>query len=86
MKNDFSKNTKRLFSSASKTAVLHLAKRSSRGLRSLLIYERNERMAARFAELAFEKTTFAAVGAAHLDGKKGLLRLLKMGGFSVKHV
>lgn len=60
------------------------AKRSSHGLRSLLIYERNEQMAIRFAELAFEKPTFAAVGAAHLDGKKGMLRLLKWSGFEVK--
>lgn len=62
------------------------AKRSSHGLRSLLIYERNERMATRFAELAFEKTTFAAVGAGHLDGKKGMLRMLKTAGFSIEPV
>lgn len=62
------------------------AKRSSRGLRSLLIYERNELMAARFAELAAKKPTFAAAGAGHLGGQKGLLRLLKLAGFEVKPV
>ena len=37
-------------------------------------------------ELTEDGATFAAVGAAHLAGKKGILRLLKLNGFIVKPV
>lgn len=62
------------------------ARRDARGLRRPLLLERNERMAKRFAEIARCKSLFCAVGAAHLAGGKGLLRLLKNAGFTVKPV
>lgn len=58
-------------------------KKSSRGLRKILLYRRNEVMAARIAALAKEQPTFAAIGAAHLGGGKGVIRLLKKQGLKL---
>jgi uncharacterized protein YbaP (TraB family) len=45
--------------------------------RQHLLYDRNRRMARRFVELARGERLFAAVGAGHLWGGKGMLRFLK---------
>jgi uncharacterized protein YbaP (TraB family) len=55
-------------------------------LRKELIYKRNEVMAERIAALASETSIFAAIGAGHLGGGKGVLRLLKKKGLKVKPV
>jgi uncharacterized protein YbaP (TraB family) len=55
-------------------------------MRKLLLYERNTIMAERFAEIARQESLFCAVGAGHLSGKKGLLRLLKKEGFKVRPI
>ena len=55
-------------------------------MRRVLIFARNARMAERFDELAREQALFAAVGAAHLPGGKGMLRLLKHRGWRVRAV
>lgn len=62
------------------------AKKDAKGMRKLLLYERNAIMARRFIEIALQESLFCAVGAGHLYGRKGLLRLLKKEGFSVKPV
>jgi uncharacterized protein len=62
------------------------ARKSAGGLRNLLLYERNTIMARRFADIANTHALFCAVGAGHLAGQKGMLRLLKKRGFSVKPV
>ncbi len=62
------------------------ARRDARHLRRPLLLVRNERMAQRFADLARQRSLFCAVGAAHLGGGKGMLRLLKRAGFTVKPV
>ncbi|MCW5922123.1 MAG: TraB/GumN family protein [Saprospiraceae bacterium] len=62
------------------------AKKDAKGMRRVLLYERNKLMAGRFAEIAREHTLFCAVGAGHLAGGKGMLRLLKKAGFKVKPV
>jgi uncharacterized protein YbaP (TraB family) len=62
------------------------AKRDAKGLRRVLIYDRNALMAQRFAEIARREPLFCAVGAAHLAGQKGMLRLLKRAGFRVEPV
>lgn len=59
-------------------------KKGAQGLRRLLIHDRNEIMAGRIAGIASEKTVFCAIGAGHLAGKKGILRLLKLKGFKVR--
>ncbi len=55
-------------------------KNSLGGERQHLLYDRNRRMAQRFVELARGERLFAAVGAGHLWGGKGMLRFLKIAG------
>ena len=43
-------------------------------------------MTKRFAKIARSQTLFCAVGAGHLAGQKGMLRLLKKKGFNVRPV
>ncbi len=58
----------------------------SRNYRRYLLYERNKNMAARFEEITGERALFAAVGAAHLPGEKGLINILREKGYSVRPV
>ncbi len=51
-----------------------------------ILLERNQRMCARFLEIAEHYPLFAAVGAGHLWGGHGLLRLLKQRGMTVSPV
>jgi uncharacterized protein YbaP (TraB family) len=62
------------------------AKRSASGMRYRLIYRRNAIMAERIAIFTQEQSVFCAVGAGHLAGGKGVLRLLKHRGFTLKPV
>lgn len=63
------------------------ARRDSKGMRRILIYERNALMAERLASMANSgRSVFCAIGAGHLAGEKGVLRLLKKRGFAVKPV
>ena len=45
---------------------------------------RNENWAVKMPDVMKEKSTFFAVGAAHLLGKEGLINLLRKAGYSVK--
>lgn len=54
--------------------------------RTLMIQTRNALMSSRMIELMNEHSVFAAVGAAHLHGKFGMIRLLKSAGFQVKAI
>lgn len=68
-------------------SVLHkLMRKSAGGLRKQLLYDRNLVMAQRIEDLAGQASLFAAVGAGHLPGGKGLIRLLKKRGLKVKPV
>lgn len=60
--------------------------KNARGLRKILLYQRNETMAGRIFHLAKKGSIFAAVGAGHLGGGKGVIRLLKKKGLKVKPV
>ena len=62
------------------------AVRRAGGFRRLLVWERNERMAGRLAELALATPVFAAVGAGHLSGQHGMLRRIRLQGFNIQHV
>lgn len=62
------------------------AKKDAKGMRKELLYKRNKLMAARFADIAGTESLFCAVGAGHLAGQKGLLRLLKKQGFRVRTI
>ena len=67
-------------------ALYQSAKKDAKGMRKILLYQRNVLMAKRFAEIASEQTLFCAVGAGHLAGGKGMLRLLKKAGFTIKPI
>jgi uncharacterized protein YbaP (TraB family) len=49
-----------------------------------LLAERNHRMVRRLQELLDQGNTFIAVGALHLPGEEGMLRLLQQRGYTVR--
>lgn len=66
-----------------------LYKKSKKSLgkhRKLLLYDRNKIMAERISLMMQENTSFVAIGAGHLSGSKGVLRLLKKSGIGVKPI
>ncbi|MCF8245346.1 MAG: TraB/GumN family protein [Saprospiraceae bacterium] len=72
---------------ASELQLLYkLVKKNSKGMRHLMLYHRNEVMAERIGALVQEQRVFAAIGAAHLGGGKGVLRLLKQHGIVAKPI
>ncbi len=76
----------KLYETADIQKLYKAARRSTKGSRRLLLFDRNAIMADRIVELTSEKTLCAAIGAGHLAGKKGVLCLLKNKGFDVKPV
>lgn len=59
------------------------AQKGAGKLRKLLLYNRNQIMAERIAQMARQNTFVFAIGAGHLGGQKGVLRLLKKQNFSL---
>ena len=85
----YKRHTQRLadyYAAGDLTGLYRATRRGAGGMRRVLIFARNARMAERFDELAREQALFAAVGAAHLPGGKGMLRLLKHRGWRVRAV
>ena len=76
----------KLYETADIQKLYKAAKKTAKGSRRLLLYDRNEIMAQRIAEMSKEMSLCAAIGAGHLAGQKGVLRLLKNKGFKVKPV
>lgn len=62
------------------------AKRSIGNMKRVLLYDRNVKMVDSFEKIAAQQSLFAAVGAGHLAGQKGVLRLLKKRGYTVTPV
>lgn len=52
-------------------------------IRRMLLYERNLKMARKISNMVQTGPSFIAIGAAHLSGKKGVLRLLKQNGLKI---
>lgn len=52
----------------------------------VMLTDRNQRWVPRMEQLAAEKSSFFAVGAAHLPGNKGLIAMLKRRGYLVEPV
>jgi uncharacterized protein YbaP (TraB family) len=80
------KKTSELYIQGDIQKLLKKSKRSIGGMRKVLLYDRNIIMADRFESFAKEQSLFAAIGAGHLGGKKGVLRLLKQKGYTIKPV
>lgn len=72
-----------LYEASEVQQLYKMVKKNSKGMRALMLYRRNEVMAERIFELVQEQRLFAAIGAAHLGGGKGVLRLLKHRGIKV---
>jgi uncharacterized protein YbaP (TraB family) len=66
--------------------IFQMARRGSGQFRHSMIFNRNRHMADRLSELMQRHTLFFAVGAGHLAGEQGLIRLLKQRGFRVRPV
>ncbi len=75
-----------LYVSQNLTGLLKLARKQNKEMLGPLLDERNILMANTFLKLASEKTTFGAVGAAHLPGENGMIDLFKKSGWKVKKV
>jgi uncharacterized protein YbaP (TraB family) len=67
------------------TQLFKSTKKSLGKFRKILLYDRNKIMAERIAENASQKS-FYTIGAAHLAGKKGVLKLVKDHGLKVKAI
>jgi uncharacterized protein YbaP (TraB family) len=62
------------------------AKQSLQDSRKVMLYDRNFKMANSIEKMVENQTTFIAVGAGHLAGNKGLIKLLKDKGFKLQPV
>lgn len=70
-------------------AIGHIMDESSPELNQyddLLLYDRNAKWVPEIEKLISDKSTFIAVGAAHLPGDKGVLQLLRDQGYTVKPI
>jgi uncharacterized protein len=79
-------NMTRLYEQADILKLYKAAKKTAKGNRRLLLYDRNHIIAERIADMTKEMTLCAAIGAGHLAGQKGVLNLLKNKGFEVTPV
>lgn len=62
------------------------SKMSNKSFEKDLLETRNSNWVPKILKVAFEKSTFFAVGAGHLGGEKGVITLLRKQGFTVKAV
>lgn len=85
----FRKKIKKLVSYYYDQNLRELHKKSLKSLgklKKILVYDRNVRIVNTIDNNARNKKVFAAIGAGHLYGEKGILRLLKQKGYKIKPV
>jgi hypothetical protein len=75
-----------LYQDADPQELYRTVRRSTHGLRRLLLFRRNHIMAERITVLIHQQPTLCAIGAGHLAGKEGVIRLLKLQGFRLSPV
>ncbi len=80
------KKLTRLYQEGNLQQLNKSARKGMGKLRKLLVDDRNYIMADRIAEMTARQSTFVAIGAGHLGGKNGVLRLLKLKNMKVKPV
>ena len=78
--------TANLYAAGNLRQLHKLVARNIGGNRRLLMTERNIAMADKLHQFAQQQSIFVAIGAGHLAGKHGVLRLLKIKGWKVKPV
>lgn len=87
--NKYRKSLNKLAEMYSRGDIQQLYKSSKKSMGKMkkpMIYDRNVIMADRFEAIVAEQSLFCGIGAGHLAGKKGVLKLLKEKGFKVKAV
>lgn len=90
--NNFKKHKKQLlkmtdlYQAADIYKMKKMAKKGAQGMKKILLTDRNIIMADRIDQMAQEQSLMAAIGAGHLAGQKGVLRLLKQKGWTVQPV
>lgn len=83
----YRRNIRRMIQSYENGSIRNLKKKALRSMgnyKNLMIYQRNEKMAARINELPIP--AFITFGAGHLGGNKGVLALLKRHGWKISAV
>lgn len=75
-----------LYANADLPRLNKIALKQAKGFRKAMVFDRNRNMVKQFLEIAKEESLFAAVGAGHLPGEKGMLRLLKKQGCKLKAI
>ncbi len=75
-----------VYESGDMQKLYQLSKKGLGSIRKFMIRERNHLMADRIHEKIKDHNLFCAIGAGHLAGKDGVLRLLKLKGLSVKPI
>lgn len=78
--------TAEIYQSGNIQKLYKTTKKNTGNLRKMLLYHRNIIMAERITQLSNKQSVFAAIGAAHLAGEKGVLRYLKQSGLKVKPI
>ena len=75
-----------LYAQGKTNELYKLTRKSAKGFRRIMLYNRNQIMAERIAKLITEKSICVAIGAGHLEGKRGVIRLLQGAGVTVTKV
>ncbi|MBK8492339.1 MAG: TraB/GumN family protein [Saprospirales bacterium] len=76
----------RLYQKGELRDLYRVSRKNAGGLRKWMLFDRNQVMADRIADLIRQQSVFCGVGAAHLWGGKGVLRLLKKHGVKVRPI
>lgn len=75
-----------LYSDGDTKKLYKITKKSAKGFRKVMLYDRNSIMSERIVDLMKKQSTCLAIGAAHLEGQKGVLKLLKRAGVKIKKI
>lgn len=75
-----------LYATGDPVRIYQTTRRGSGALRKSLIFDRNRIMAERIGQMCRSQSIFVAIGAGHLAGAKGVLRLLKHQGLRLRPI
>lgn len=75
-----------LYATGDPVRIYKATREGAGALRKLLIFDRNRIMAERISQLCRTQSIFVAIGAGHLSGGKGVLRLLKHQGIRLQPI